>query len=47
MPYRYLRRSATNMSIGAPALDVDRLGRLLEEPDPYVERAVSRFFEFG
>jgi hypothetical protein len=46
MPFRYLRRSATNMSIGAPSLDVARLNAMAGR-DPYVERAAARFFEFA
>jgi hypothetical protein len=46
IPYAYVRRTATNLDVRAPALDMARLTRLAEEPDPYVDRAASRFFEF-
>ena len=47
IPYPYLRRAATNLAVGAPRLDVDRLSDLSHRPDPYVERVLSRFFEFA
>jgi len=47
IPYKYVRRPATNLAFPAPVLDVAMLSRLAEEPDPYVERAASRFFEFA
>lgn len=46
IPYRYLRRAATNLKIGAPTFDLGRLLELEKSPDPYVQRASSRFFEF-
>jgi len=47
IPYRYLRRAATNLTIGAPTFDLDRLLELEKSPDPYVQRASSRLFEFS
>lgn len=47
IPYTYVRRSATNLEFPAPVLDVAMLTRMAEQPDPYVERAASRFFEFA
>jgi tetratricopeptide (TPR) repeat protein len=47
IPYTYVRRSATNLDFPAPVLDVAMLERMAEQPDPYVERAASRFFEFA
>jgi hypothetical protein len=47
LPFGYLRRAATNLSVGAPRLDPARLARLETAPDPYVERACDRFFEFA
>ena len=47
IPYTYVRRAATNLGFPAPVLDVAMLTRMAEEPDPYVERAASRFFEFA
>ncbi len=47
IPYRYLRRAATNLTIGAPTFDLGRLLELEKLPDPYVQRASSRFFEFS
>ena len=46
IPYAYVRRAATNLDTRAPWLDVEMLQKLAENPDPYVERAASRFFEF-
>jgi hypothetical protein len=46
IPYRYVKRAATNMDVRAPKLDVEMLSRLEESPDPFVLRAASRFFEF-
>jgi hypothetical protein len=46
MPFRYLRRPATNQGIGAMTLDAGQLAALRDTPDPYVLRAASRFFEF-
>lgn len=47
MPYKYLRRAATNLTVGPPQLDLDRLSALEETPDLFVQRASSRFFEFS
>jgi capsular polysaccharide export protein len=47
IPYRYLRRPATNLAVGAPRLNADQLSQLEEHPDPFVERVASRFFEFS
>ena len=47
IPYTYLRRPATNMAVGAPALNLEKLAALREAPDPFVERAAHRFFEFS
>jgi hypothetical protein len=47
IPYRYLRRAATNISVGPPRLDVEELSRLERTTDLFVERAASRFFEFA
>lgn len=47
IPYRYLRRAATNLSVGPPTLDLDSLLELEKSPDPFVQRASSRFFEFS
>ena len=47
IPYTYVRRPATNLDFPAPVLDVAMLARLAEQPDPDVERAASRFFEFS
>ncbi len=47
IPYRYVRRAATNLDMRAPVLDVEMLTRHAEHPDPYVVRAASRFFEFA
>ncbi|MBA2444665.1 MAG: hypothetical protein H0V49_04965 [Nocardioidaceae bacterium] len=47
IPYRYLRRPATNLTVGAPTIDLDRLVTLEKSPDPFVQRASSRFFEFS
>lgn len=46
MPYPYLRRPATNLSIGPPALNLEHLDELRSGGDRYVDRAASRFFEF-
>jgi hypothetical protein len=46
IPYAYVRRATTNVDVRAPWLDVQMLQKLAETPDPYVERAASRFFEF-
>ncbi len=47
IPYAYVRRAATNVQVRAPWLDLEMLQKLAENPDPYVERAASRFFEFA
>ncbi len=47
IPYRYIRRAATNLKVGAPMIDLDRLSQLEKLSDPFVERASSRFFEFS
>ncbi len=47
MPYKYFRRAATNMKIGTPVFHLDSLLELESTPDPYVERALLRFFEFS
>lgn len=47
IPFRYLRRPATNMSVGVLTLDQERLAALRESADPHVLRAASRFFEFA
>jgi hypothetical protein len=47
IPYGYVSRSAINLDMRAPRLDVEMLSKLAEQPDRYVERAALRFFEFA
>lgn len=47
IPFPYVRRPAVNSVTGPPALDVARLEALARQPDPHLERAASRFFEFA